>query len=369
MSINHLKKRKTNSLDIGLLIFTGLFILIGILCIATASPPYALNNGLNSNYYLFHQLQYGFLPGIILGFIAIIFPLEKLKKISLLLFIGSLLLMFLTLIPGIGVHEGGASRWINILGMGGQPSEFLKISSLIYISALFSNINRKNKTILFCMILACIGIALFLQSDLSSLIIIVLINASIFFAAKSTNIKDWLVCGMICTVFISFLAFGSSYRLERINTLFDQSDVTDSAYQITRVTDSIGSGGWFGQGLGMSAQKFGFVPETISDSIFAIYAEELGFVGTSFLIIFLICFLIKSFSIAKKSKNEFNRLLAVGIGVWIVTQSLINIWAMCGLFPICGTPLPFLSYGGSHIVVELIALGLLLNVSKNYEKI
>lgn len=368
MSLNNtIRKKKSNPVDIGLLIFTGLFILMGIICMATASPPYALNNGLNSNYYLFHQLLYGFLPGIIFGLIATFFSLEKLKKLSLPFFIFSLILMFLPLIPGIGVTDGGASRWISLFGMSFQPSEFLKLASMMYFAALFSDTKRKNNVLPFIIVSSLIGITLILQSDLSSLVTIMGINLCIFFSAQSTKFKDWGICIGICLIGFAVLAFSSSYRMERITTLFDQSDVNDSAYQITRITDSIGSGGWFGQGLGMSAQKFGFVPETISDSIFAIYAEELGFLGTSFLILLLIGFLIKTFYTAQKSKEEFNKLLAIGVGSWIVIQSMINIWAMCGLFPICGTPLPFLSYGGSHIIVELIALGLLLNASRHLE--
>ena len=356
---------KTNSYipNIPLLVCSFLFVIIGIVAIATASPPFAINEGYASNYYLVHQLLFGFLPGIILGTLAFFFPLNFFKKYAFVFFIISYILMFLVLIPGLGIHEGGASRWINVLGFSFQPSELLKLTSIIYLSALFSSDKIKKPIVNFSITMGMILLALFLQSDLSTLITIFVFASAIFFSAN-TKVKEVLLVALSGLILFSAMILSTPYRMERLMTLLNpMEDVSGDAYHINQVLISIGSGGLNGSGLGLSAQKFGFIPESMSDSIFAIYAEELGFLGCAFLILLLIFLIIYSVSCAKKA-TPFAKLLAIGIATWIIVQSIINISAMTGLIPISGTPLPFLSYGGTHLIFELIALGLLLNVSR-----
>lgn len=356
-------KKLSHKPNLNLLICSGLFILTGILAIATASPPFAINAGMSSNYFLFHQLLYGFLPGIFLAIIAFFTPLEFIKKYSLWIFIFTFALMFLAFIPGIGINEGGASRWVNLFGIGFQPSEFLKIGTIIYLSAILSDEKRKNQLMMFFIIFGLVGLSLFLQSDLSTLVTIFAACFAIFVSAK-TKIKDiCIILGTVLSIFL-ILITTSTYRMKRVVAMFNPTEnVSDTAYHINQALISIGSGGLSGSGLGLSAQKFGFIPEAMSDSIFTIFAEELGFIGCFFLIFIFIYFIISAFSVSKKA-NQFGKLLATGIGTWIVFQACINISAMTGVMPISGTPLPFLSYGGTHLIVELIALGLLLNVSR-----
>ena len=359
-------RKKNNSYmpNIPLLICSLLLILIGIITIATASPPFAINEGLASNYYLIHQLLFGFAPGIFLGLLAFFIPLDFFKKYAFIFFIISYIAMFLVFIPGVGIHEGGASRWANILGFSFQPSEFLKLTTIIYLSAFLSSEKIKKPFLNFCIIMSFIILALFVQSDLSTLITIFITTAAIFFSAN-TKIKDILMIGVGGLVLFSIMILTTPYRLKRLLTLFNPlDDMSGDAYHINQSLISIGSGGLNGSGLGLSAQKFGFIPESMSDSIFTIYAEELGFLGCAFLIFLLIFFIFYAFLSAKKS-DLFGRLIAIGIATWIISQSFINIAAMTGLIPISGTPLPFLSYGGTHLIVELTALGLLLNVSKS----
>ena len=150
-----------------------------------------------------------------------------------------------------------------------------------------------------------------------------------------------------------------------LNPLYDPMGL---GYQLKQSLIAVGSGGIFGLGLGMSNQKFGFIPQTISDSVFAIFAEELGLIGSFLLIITFLFFLWRGFKIAKRSQDKFSKLFAIGFTVWISIQALVNIGAIIGILPLAGIPLPFISYGGSHIAVELIGAGILLNISKSSRK-
>jgi len=156
------------------------------------------------------------------------------------------------------------------------------------------------------------------------------------------------------------------YRIQRLLIfLHPETDPLGIGFHLRQSLIAIGSGGIFGKGLGMSTQKFGFLPEAMSDSVFAVLGEETGIIGCSILILLFLLFLFLGFKIAKSSTDKFSKLTAVGITVWIVSQAFINITSTLGLFPISGIPLPFFSYGGSHIISEMIAIGLLLNISKN----
>ncbi|MDD2548061.1 MAG: FtsW/RodA/SpoVE family cell cycle protein [Candidatus Pacebacteria bacterium] len=354
-----------NSPSVPLLICSILLIIIGVITIATASPPFAINKGLASNHYLIHQLLYGFLPGILLGAIAFFTPLKTLKKYSLPLFILSFALMFLVFVPGIGVFEKGAARWINLFGLNFQPSEFLKLTTIIYLSAIYSSEKKKKPLSNFFTIMGLVGIAFYAQSDLSTFAIIVAASLVIIFSANIKP-KDVFLAGFISLISLFLLLIPIAYRADRVLSVINPEQASDLHHK-NQALISIGSGGLNGSGLGLSAQKFGFVPEAMSDSIFTIYAEELGFLGCAFLIFILMFFTFYIFSIAKKS-TPFPKLMAIGIGTWIVVQSFINILAMSGLFPISGIPLPFLSYGGTHLVFELIAIGLLLNIARSINK-
>ena len=203
------------------------------------------------------------------------------------------------------------------------------------------------------------------QSDLSTFAIIVAASLVIIFSANIKP-KDVFLAGFISLISLFLLLIPIAYRADRVLSVINPEQASDLHHK-NQALISIGSGGLNGSGLGLSAQKFGFVPEAMSDSIFTIYAEELGFLGCAFLIFILMFFTFYTFSIAKKS-TPFPKLMAIGIGTWIVVQSFINILAMSGLFPISGIPLPFLSYGGTHLVFELIAIGLLLNIARSINK-
>lgn len=354
-------KNKPNQ---SLLIIISLLVLIGILALATVTVPASLKNNKDAGYFLFHQLVFGFLPGIIAGLIIYFkVSLNLLKKIAFPLFLFSYFLMFLVLIPGLGRAELGAARWLDIGPFSFQPSELLKISTILYLSALLSSLKQRNLFTTFLFFVGLIFISLIIQKNLSTLIIISCISFIIFLCAK-TSLKHNLILWSLGALGFVMLVVFAPYRMQRLMTYLNpDTDVLGAGYQTQQSLISIGSGGLFGTGLGFSAQKYGFVPQSMSDCIFAVFAEETGFIGALALIALFLSFTFVCFSLAKKETDLFSKLIMVGIGSWFTIQAFVNIGAMIKILPLSGTPLPFLSYGGSHVIVELIACAILLKVS------
>lgn len=355
--------------NITLFVVSALLVILGFLALATASVPLSLKLTGNANFYLFHQLLWGLLPGLVFGFIAFKFPIQYLKKFSFLIFLASFTLMLLVFIPSLSRSALGATRWLDLGFISFQPSDILKLALIIYVSAILTNEKTKKKFITFIIILLLVCLTLVLQSDMGTLIVIFSVAIIMFFSSK-TPIRQTLAIGLSSIAGFIGLIILVPYRLQRIMAyLHPESDPLGTGYHINQTLIAIGSGGIFGSGLGFSIQKFGFVPQSISDSIFAIFAEETGFIGGIVLITLFFLFFLTAISIAKKINDEFLRLLAIGIGSWIIIQTFINIGAMTALVPLTGVPLPFISYGGSHLIVELVAVGILLNVSTYIKKI
>ncbi|MDD4409454.1 MAG: FtsW/RodA/SpoVE family cell cycle protein [Candidatus Pacebacteria bacterium] len=338
---------------------------IGVLILATASAPYSISRGLPAEYLIKNQLLHGVLFGLIFGVIAYKMPMSFFKKYSLPIFIFAYICMWLVFVPGLSRTEYGATRWIGIGSVGFQPSEALKLATIIYISALMSSARQhKEKFTGLLIALGMIGLVLVCQSNLSTLIIISSLALIIFFISGTPKKYNFLMWGGSALLFFCLMVF-KSYRSDRWQTFLNpENDPLGKGYHISQALISIGSGGLIGSGLGLSEQKFGFVPESISDSIFTIYAAETGFIGSIFLIGLFFSFVFMSYRLAKQATDPFQSFVAVGIGSWITIQAFVNVAAMTGLAPLSGTPLPFLTYGSSHIIMELIACGLLLNISK-----
>ncbi len=366
-------------------LFVLVVILVGssFLFLACLSAPASLQRFGNTNYYLFHQLLFGLLPGIVLGFAAYKISLQFLKKMAPWLVLGNLILLFLVFIPKIGSSAGGASRWIN-LGVGSiQPSEFLKITAILYISAWIASklsetqvkdwksITKKGYHNIiyiflpFVIFLGLISVALYFQKDASTLGIIAITLLAMYFSARTPLWHTLLILISGASILLFLIKF-EPYRLDRwLIFLHPDVDPLGKGFQLRQSLISLGSGGVFGKGLGMSTQKFGFLPQAMSDSIFAIFGEESGIAGCCALIVIFILFFWLGIQISKNSNDRFSKMTAVGIVVWITFQAFINMSSVAGIFPLAGIPLPFFSYGGSHLVVELIGVGLLLNISKN----
>lgn len=353
-------------------------IFTGILMLASISSVISQEKFGTTTHYLFHQLMIGVVPGLALAFVCSFIPLKYFKKWAWAILLFNLILMVLVFIPGIGVVAGGASRWINLGKFTFQPSELLKLSFILYIATWLSSPLRKiNKKKLvekkenfkytfvpFLFISVVIAILLWKQSDLSTLMVIIA-SGGIMYFCSGTPIWHILLMLLIGGGGTFILIKTAAYRMKRIMVFLNPNfDPMGIGYQIKQILIGIGSGGITGLGLGMSVQKFGFIPQIMSDSIFAIFSEETGFLGSLFLISLFGGLLFRGFQIGKRSSDLFSKLFVFGFSSWICIQAFINIGAMVGLLPLTGIPLPFISYGGSHVAVELIGLGIVLNISK-----
>jgi len=373
-------KYSNQSFDYVLLGTTAFLLIFGIIILASVSAPYSQQKFGDTYYFLKHQIFFGLLPGLALGYLAFKIKLSTVKKWIPLLLLANLLLMVIVFIPGLGLKIEGATRWLKLGPFSFQPSEFLKITFILYLAAWLANRlpsqdkaaspaekNFSRTFAVFLAIFALIASTLILQSDISTLGVIFFVSFLMYF---SRNTPLWhsasiILLGMASLFFLVKLA---PYRLNRILVFLNPEKYTMGiGYQLSQSRLTIGSGGIIGTGLGLSSQKFftGYLPVSISDSIFAIFSQETGFVGSFLLIALFLIFLWRGFKITKEAKDKFSQTAALGIVSWIVIQTFINIGAMIGILPVTGIPLPFISYGGSALIATLIGTGLLLNISKN----
>ncbi|MCK4781465.1 cell division protein FtsW [Candidatus Parcubacteria bacterium] len=342
-----------------------ILVFLGMLVLATVSAPFSLEKHGTTTYFLFHQIIYALIPGIILGFTAFKLPLSFIKKNAFNFLLINLIFLALVFLPKIGLNSGGAARWISLGPISFQPSELLKPFFILYLAAWLARPSFSKKNFLpFLIIIGLLSLFLILQPDISTLGIIVLTASLMYFSANTPILQSvFIVLGGIGSLFL--LIKIAPYRLNRILVfLKPEIDPLGIGYQMKQALIAVGSGGLLGVGLGMSHQKFGFLPQSIGDSIFAIFAEETGFMGSLLLILLFLGFAWQGLKIAKSSNDAFLRLAALGISSWIVIQGFINISSMLRIFPLTGIPLPFISYGGSHLIAELIGIGILLNISK-----
>jgi cell division protein FtsW len=374
------KNRERKKPDMILFWTCAALVVFGLLTLASVSPSLSQEKYGNTYYYFLHQILYGVIPGIIIGFFLYRTDINKIKKWSPLALGICLVLLAMVMIPAFGVTAGGATRWLKIGPLPSiQPSEFLKLTFVLYLAAILSartefnevkSLGRKTKNfwqplIIFSVIMAIVGILLYKQPDMTTLGIIAAVAGIMYFLAN-TPILHTAILGGLGMLLLVFLATCESYRLDRIKVFFNQQlDPMGIGYQINQALIAVGSGGLLGLGLGLSRQQFGgFLPASMSDSIFAVIAEETGFVGSFILIFLFVTFMWRGFKIGKRSLDGFSKLTAFGITSWIAIQTFINIASMINMFPLAGIPLPFFSYGGTAIITELAAVGILLNISR-----
>jgi len=360
--------------DVVLIAVVLALLLLGILILASVSASFSQEKFGSSFYFLNHQIIFGLIPGIILAFLAFRIRLETLKKWVPVLLLINLALLLMVFLPEIGAQAGGATRWISLGPISFQPSEFLKITFILYLAAWLASRTEKVKGfgqtfVAFLLVISIISLFLILQPDISTLAIIVISAALMYFLA-TTPIWHSILIILIGMGGLSALIKIAPYRLNRLLVFLNpEVDPMGIGYQIKQAIIAVGSGGIFGQGLGMSSLRFGFLPHSMSDAIFAIFAEEAGFVGAAILIFLFLIFLWRGFKIAKISQDKFSQLSALGITSWICLQGFINIASMIEILPLSGTPLPFISYGGSALISELIGVGILLNISRSSYKV
>jgi cell division protein FtsW len=287
-------------------------------------------------------------------------------KKSKQLFLISLLLLILVLIPGIGTVRNGSRSWFGIGSFGVQPSEFMKLSMIIFLSKYLSLNGKKVKKncIPALLIILLIFALIMLQPDFGTGIVIVMIGISLLYIA-GVNMKIFFKLGILGIIGIIILIIIAPYRLKRIISFLNPwSDPLGSGFQIIMSLYAIGPGGLFGYGLGNSRQKHFYLPEPQTDFIFSIILEELGFLGCVLVIGLFLLIIISGLIISKRCNDLFSKYVSFAITFWIAFQSILNLCVVVGLIPVTGVTLPFLSYGGSSLLTFYIGIGIILNIAK-----
>ena len=301
--------------------------------------------------------------GTVAAFFASLLDYKKLRYLALPILIAVIILLIAVFIPGIGVKAYGASRWINLGFSVIQPSEFAKLAMIIYLSAWLTTKERGRLPSFLVLVGIVVGLVI-VQPDMGTAIIILLTSLILYFLSDSEMLGFISLLPLVGLGIIG-LAIQSPYRLKRLLTYFDPNvDPLGASYHIRQAVIALGSGGLFGLGLGNSRQKYAYLPEATTDSIFAIIGEELGFIG-----VFILCavFMVLLYWMVRNTmqiKDGFGQLLGIGIIAYIASQVVVNIASIIALVPLTGVPLPFISYGGSALVVELISVGILVNIWK-----
>ncbi|MFA6097619.1 MAG: putative lipid II flippase FtsW [Candidatus Paceibacterota bacterium] len=364
---------KKNSAD-KILIIDILFLLVfGLIVISSVSVVISYNNFGYNYYYLTHQFLYGMAPGVLLMFILKDVDYKNYKKYAHLFFFAAIFLLVMVFLPGFGLETKGASRWIVVGDFSFQPSELAKLAFIIYFANWLAMKEKDLKNfekgfLPFVLIVALVALPLILQPDIGTMMVIGAVALAMFIVAGA-NIRHLplLFAGAVLAIF-SLIKL-APYRVDRLMVfLHPELDPKGIGYQINQALLALGSGGFFGLGYGHSRQKFNYLPEPMGDSIFAVIGEELGLFGLMIVIALFVVYAKRGFEIARNAPDNFGKFTAFGITSWIAFQAFINIAAITSLAPLTGIPLPFISYGGSSLVVSLMGMGILLNISKHSAK-
>ena len=348
------------------------FILIGAGLVIFSSAIIMLIGTAKYDTVRFNQYGLGFVGGLILMFICYKIPITFWRKNSFYIYLVGIITMIMVFVPGVGVSHGGARRWVEVFGIRFQPAEIYKIGAILYMSLWFMKDfgkkldNHKNffsRTVPLLIILGISSLLFLLQPD-TDILGVICLSAVIMYLLSGGNFKDIFVLGCIGIVAMGIIIFSRPYVMKRVHIFLNPSlDPTGSGYQFQQSLIAIGSGGIAGRGYGQSIQKFKYLPEPIGDSVFAVASEDFGFIGSSLLIFLYILFLMRGFKLAKKS-SSYGSLVIVGLLCLIVIQSFVNMSAMMGMLPLSGTPLIFVSQGGTSLLISLMSIGIILSASK-----
>ncbi len=318
---------------------------------------------------LFNQLVLGLGGGACLFLVALRTPYEALKKYSMWFYGFGIILLILVFIPGIGFAHGGAKRWLSLGPLSFQPVEFAKYAVIIYLAAWLATIKQNVKNtaqglLPFCIAMGVVGILLLMQPDTDSFLIIALAGIFLYFVSGA-RWRDIGIMVAIAIIGAGGLLVMRPYLLDRVKVFLDPSqDALGSSYQVQQQLIAVGSGKITGRGFGQGVQKFKYLPEPLGDSIFSVVGEEFGFIGSITIIMLYLLLFFRGMWVASRVKNQFGKLLVIGIISLIVFQSFLNIASAIAVFPLGGLPLIFISHGGTALAFALGAMGIVLNVSR-----
>ncbi len=335
---------------------------IGLVFIFEASAVNSSRQFGDSLHYLKSQVIWVFL-GLMVMVIFSFLDYRKLYFASFISMIIAVIFLIVVLIPGIGSTAGGARRWINFGLFNLQPTELVKFSIIIYLSSWFTNREKKRFLPFICLI-GFLVFLIILQPDMGTAIIVFFLSLTIYYFSGANLIDFVFILGGSLVSFY-FLVKTSPYRLNRLLAFFNPSiDPLGISYHINQIFISLSSGGLLGRGFGASRQKYLFLPEAHTDSIFAIIGEEYGFIGALVLISIYFVFIYKIYHLIRLTPDRLSKLMVIGIFSFFNLQFIINLAGTVGLFPITGVPLPFLSYGGSNLLISFALVGIMLNIER-----
>jgi cell division protein FtsW len=356
-------------MDHTLLIITIVLALVGLVMVFSASAVVAGNRFHDSGYFLKRQLAW-LTFGFVLLHVASRVDYIWWKRLSVPMLGLMALLLVMVLIPSLGVAAKGARRWLRLGPISIQPAEMVKLVAVIYLAAyltkkedLITSFTSGLLPVLF--VIGVLSGLVLLEPDLGTVVVIGLVTIGLLFLGGA-QVKHLLALGLCAVPVVLVLVLGSSYRRQRLLTfLAPWKDASNAGFQITQSFLAFGSGGPFGVGLGEGKQKLFFLPEAHTDFVLALVGEELGLVGTGAIILLFALFVVRGFQIAARARMPFGRYLGVGITLLIGGQALVNAAVATGMLPTKGLTLPFVSYGGSSLVISLLAVGILLNISRD----
>jgi len=343
-------------------------ICIGVVMIYSASSIYALNQYKDSMYFLKRHLMFIFL-GCLSTFAVMSFDYRKLKKYARHILLGAILLLLLVLVPGIGREVSGARRWFRFYFFSFQPSSLACIALIVYLADFIERKGNFIRTIRWGLapvmaVLGFIALLIMLQPDLgTTLALSGVVFIMLYVGGVRLTYLGSLLLSSIPVLYV--LIFSVPYRRMRILAFLNPwADPRGSGFQIIQSQVALGSGGLFGVGLGHSQQKLFYLPAAHTDFIFSIIGEELGLLGTIGVIIMFVLFIKQGLTVVKHAPDRFGYFLSLGLVLLISLKAMVNIGVSCGVLPTKGLPLPFISYGGSSFMFDMVSVGLLMNVAR-----
>ncbi len=365
-----LEKYRNHNHGIDYLLAMVIFMLsiFGLIMVFSSSSVVSYNYYDNPYHYVLKQsISLGI--GLVVWVVMTMIDYRFWQKNATWLLILTVFLLVAVFLPGIGIERKGAHRWINLGITTLQPTELIKLFFLIYISGWLAKKGKdindfKSGFLPFVAILLVVVFLIMKQPDMGTMSVIAAFSTAIFFVSGvAWSYILFFIGGAV--VLFRVLIYAAPYRLQRLMVFLEPDKATTgAAYHINQALLAIGSGGLLGLGFGQSKQKYLFLPEAHTDSIFAIISEELGFVRAVLIILVFVFIAWRGLRIAKRAPDKFAQLVSTGITVWFIWQAFVNISAMVGLLPLTGVPLPFISYGGTSLIINFAAAGILLNISK-----
>ncbi|MCA9823368.1 MAG: putative lipid II flippase FtsW [Dehalococcoidia bacterium] len=352
--------------DYALLLIVAVLTITGLITVYSASFVIGLAWYGDPNYFILRQAMWAGL-GLVLMVVAMQSDYRVLRSMAVPIMAFTILMLLAVLV--IGAEGGGARRWLGSGPYTIQPAEFAKLAVIIYLAAWLAAKGNSIRSleeglIPFVLIIGSVAVLIVLEPNLGTTLIILLITVTMFYVAGATLLQ-MTALGVTGLISMAILATAAGYRLDRLYSYFDaEGDPLGRGFQTLQSLIALGNGGITGLGLGTSRGKFFYIPESHTDGVFAVLGEEAGLIATSMVVLLFVTLMLRGYHIARRAPDDFGTLVATGITTWIAVQAMLNIGGITRTIPLTGVPLPFLSYGGSALASVMLAMGVLLSITR-----